>query len=147
MKISKITLLVSVILLIVVTVIVSKLFYVKQGDDVIEMLKRYGFQASALEIKDVGSMKDPAFEWRFEKGSSGKLFSESKEFSVAEADDKKFFEDRMSKQFGVKGFDSSYQLYRGDVSFGNGMCRRNYCNVYILESKTNHITYGAIYGQ
>ena len=144
---SKIFLSASAISLIIVAAFIGKLFYALPGGDVIEMLGRYGFQENSVEIKSVGSIKDPAFEWRFEKKQIGRMFSESKDFSIAEDDDKRFFEGRMSRRFGVKGFDDSYKLFRGDVSFGDGMCGRNSCNVYILESENNAITYGAIYGQ
>lgn len=118
---------------------------IQNSQEIYDLASKYAVHGKVIKIIDSGSFKDPGIEWVFKKDDLKSLFSMGAELSLADSSDSEYFSNRFHEKFQGPGSDSNYRLLRGDLNFGTGLCKENPCSVYIFESKTKNLVYGAIY--
>lgn len=118
---------------------------IQNRQEIHDLTSKYAIHGKIIKIVNSGSFKDPGMEWVFKKDDLKDLFSMDAQLSLADSSDSEYFSNRFYKKFQGPASDSNYRLLRGDLNFGTGICKENSCSVYIFESKTKNLVYGAIY--
>lgn len=111
---------------------------------VLDLAARGGVDTSSLRVRSVGSAKDPGIEWSFQRRGMNNFRSAS-HLMIADSFDTKFFIRKVMQDYPGARVDNSYYLLRGDIALGADSICVEACNIYVLESRSNPITYGAIY--
>jgi hypothetical protein len=93
------------------------------------------------------SSKDPEIYFSLKKINSSSSFAENKQLNFADSHDLEYYSKEFKKKFTNSSISDDYYLLRGESIFGNGMCMRNPCNIYVLESREKKIVYVAIFNK